>query len=63
MEALNSETKGKVLIPTNERSFPFLIKIEEDLYIAVRPDGTLTGDGFYKSELAKYCPNAELEGE
>jgi len=71
MGALNSETKGKVLIPTNERRFPFLIKTTEVnwcgdeliIYLAVRPDGTLTGDGFYKSELAKYCPNAELEGE
>lgn len=60
MDTLNSETKGKVLIPTNEKSFPFLIKIKEDLYIAVRPDGTLTGDGFYKSDFIKYCPNAEL---
>lgn len=63
MEKLNSNTKGKVLIPTNERDFPFLIKVEENLYLAVRANGTLTGDGFYKSELNKYCPNAELEEE
>jgi hypothetical protein len=68
MEGLNANTKGKVLIPTNERNYPFLIKITEKnwngnidvIYLAVKRDGTLTGDGFYESELAKYCPNAEL---
>lgn len=71
MTRLNSNSQGKVLIPTNERDFPFLIKTIENnwrgdtdaIYLAVRSDGTLTGDGWYKSELAKYCPNAELEGD
>jgi hypothetical protein len=61
METLNANTKGKVLIPTNDRKYPFLIKLEDDCYLLVKSNGTLTGDGFYKSELAKYCPNAELE--
>ncbi len=71
METLNANTKGKVLIPTNRRDYPYLIKTTAEnwrgdtdvIYLLVRLDGTLTGDGFYKSELAKYCPNAELEEE
>jgi hypothetical protein len=62
MSTLNSGTKGKVLIPTNDRKYPFLIKLREDCYLLVKTDGTLTGDGFRESDLAKYCPNAELEG-
>jgi hypothetical protein len=62
METLNPNSKGKVLIPTNDKRFPFLIKLEEDCYLFVKADGTLTGDGFYRSELPKYCPNADLEG-
>jgi len=63
MDALNANTKGKVLIPTIDSKYPFLIKIVEsgkDIYLLVRKDGTLSGDGFYLEELSKYCPNAEL---
>ena len=60
MDTLNADTKGKVLIPTKRKDYPFLIKLEEDGYLLVKPDGTLSGDLFYKSELAKYCPDAEL---
>ena len=60
MNDLNANTKGKVLIPTNRKDYPFLIKLNDDNYLLVDKDGKLTGDGFYKSELSKYCPLAEL---
>lgn len=68
MATIDANTEGKVLIPTNERDFPYLIKTTAEnwrgdtdvIYLVVKRDGTLTGDGWYKAELAKYCPNAEL---
>ena len=65
MDKLNANTKDKVLIPTNDRTYPFLIKLEEDMFLLVKKDGTLSGDGFQKNELSKYVRDAEwdLEGE
>ena len=63
METLNANSQGKILIPTNESKYPFLIKIIENdkyVYLLVKADGTLSGDGFYESELTKYCPKAEI---
>ena len=68
MNTINADTEGKVLIPTNRSDYPYMIKtISENwrgdtdvIYLVVRRDGTLTGDGWYTSELAKYCPDAEL---
>lgn len=63
MESLNANTKGKVLFATNDKKYPFLIKVVENdiaMFLLVKADGTLTGDGFYLHELPKYCPNAEI---
>lgn len=61
---LNSNVKGKVLFTTNNSNTPFLIRTpregKEDIFIAVKKDSTLTGDGFYKSELTKYYPNIDM---
>ena len=60
----NSNTKGRVLFTTNNRDYPFLIRTpkenSEDIFILVKKDNTLSGDGFYKSELPKYCPKMDM---
>jgi hypothetical protein len=61
MSQLSFNTKGKILFPTNHYKYPFLIKVEDDLYLLVREDGSLTGDAFYKKEISNYFPKTELE--
>jgi hypothetical protein len=63
---LNANTKGKILFKTNDGKYPFLIKTEDNLYILVKDDYTLSGDGFYKEEILRYFPKTEIvtgEGE
>jgi hypothetical protein len=54
MNTLNANTKGIVLIPTNNKSYPFVIKSEDDCYLLVKKDGTLTGDGFTSKDVERY---------
>lgn len=61
MQTLNASTKGKVLIVTNDRNYPFIIKCDDSSYpyILVKPDGTLSGDGFSLEEVINRFPNCE----
>jgi hypothetical protein len=63
MSQLSFNTKGKILFPTNHYKYPFLIKVEDDLYLLVREDGSLTGDAFYRNEIIKHFPKTELDAE
>ena len=63
MRVLDIKSKCPVLIPTNDNKNPFVILVSDgdvQEYWLVKQDGTLTGDGFYKEELSKYCPNLVL---
>jgi hypothetical protein len=61
MATLNSNTKGKVLIVTNDRTYPFIIKLEDSSYpyLLVQRNGKLSGDGYSLEEVIKDFPNCE----
>jgi hypothetical protein len=62
MNTLNANTKGKVLIVTNDRTYPFIIKYNDDSsypYLLVQKNGKLSGDGYSLEEVIKDFPNCE----
>ena len=61
MQTLNASTNGKVLIITNDRHYPFIIKCDDSLYsyLLVNRDGTLSGDGFSLEEVINRFPDCE----
>jgi len=63
MATLNTNRLDRVLIPTNHRTYPFLIKVTDSSYpyYLVQTNGKLSGDGYSLEEVNKDFPNAELE--
>lgn len=59
---MNANTKGIVLIPTNDRHMPFLIDSKEGQYryLGVKVNGHLTGDAFSREELNHYCKDMDF---
>jgi hypothetical protein len=61
MVTLKAIDGRKVIFPTNDRTYPTLIKRDDDSYVLLDREGTLTGDGFYDDvDVLKHFPNADL---
>lgn len=61
MNTLIAKTNRKVMFPTNDTTYPTLIKRDDNSYVLIGKDGTLTGDGFSDdADVLKYFPKADL---
>lgn len=61
MRTLQAITNRKIIFPTNDYQYPTLIKRDDDSYVLLYKDGTMTGDGYSDdADVLKSFPNADL---
>jgi hypothetical protein len=47
------ENKEQILIPTHDRNYPFLVKINDNDYMVIDKNGSWSGDVFSKKCITK----------